>query len=429
MGTKFSGPRIFLVASALTLLVFVFVFVQAPVAAAQEPTAHAVVAAASSANLDARWTAWLGCWQLWEEQVDREAQPGREFPERTFVCLTPAERGSGITLRAVANGQVLVERALAGDGVRQDVVDGDCAGWEHSEWAAGGRRLFTRAELQCGDGPTRSVDGISLLASASTWVDIQLVDIGGQQHLEIRRYNPATEYQRQELLGSAFDTEIDPVVVREARRETAAPLSLPGVREAAEKAAPRVVEAMLVEMQPRFTLDADTLVALDDAGLDHQVIDLLVALAYPEQFVVESRSRGGGWSSGGGGGFGGYDSIWYNDLYPYYVTPLGYNRWRSGYSPYLYGYGGAASPFILLRDETTASSGRAITNRGYTRVTRSQAGGRQATARGGNGGGQGGASGRSGGSSSGGGVTSGGYRGGGGGASSGGGTRTATPRR
>ncbi len=423
MGTKFSGPRVFLVASALTMLVL------APAAAAQEPTPHANVAPSSTANLDARWTAWLGCWQLWEEQVDREAEPGREFPERTFVCLTPAERGSGITLRAVANGQVLVERGLAGDGVRQDVVDGDCAGWEHSEWAVGGRRLFTRAELQCGDGPTRSVDGISLLASASTWVDIQLVDIGGQQHLEIRRYNPATEHQRQELLGSAFDTEIDPVVVREARRETAAPLSLPGVREAAEKAAPRVVEAMLVEMQPRFTLDADTLVALDDAGLDHQVIDLLVALAYPEQFVVESRSRGGSWSSGGGGGFGGYDSIWYNDLYPYYVTPLGYNHWRSGYSPYLYGYGGAASPFILLRDDTTASSGRAIANRGYTRVTRSQAGGRQTTARGGNGGGQSGASGRSGGSSSGGGVTSGGYRGGGGGASSGGGTRTATPRR
>lgn len=418
MSTNISGPRACLAASALTLLAL------GP-AAAQEPASATDLAPSSAANVDSRWMPWLGCWQLWEEQVDREAQPGAEFPERTFVCVTPAERGSGITLRAVANGRVLVERELPGNGVRQEVAEGDCTGWERSEWAVSGRRLFTRAELQCGDGPTRSVDGISLLVSASTWVDIQLVDVGGQQHLEIRRYNPATEQQREELLGSKFDTQVDPGDVREARRETAAPLSLPGVREAAERAAPRVVEAMLVETQPRFNLDAATLVALDEAGIDHQVIDLLVALAYPEQFVVERRSRGGSWSGGGGGGFGRYyDPIWYNDLYPYYVTPLGYNHWRSGYSPYLYGYGGAASPFILLRDDATAPTGRAIANRGYTRVTRTPAGGRLATAGGGTGAGQSGssASGRSGGNSSGGRVTSGGYRGGGG-------TRTATPRR
>lgn len=416
MATNISGPRVCLVASLLTLMAL------AP-AVAQEPSSATDLAPSSAANLDPRWMPWLGCWQLWEEQLDREAQPGREFPERTFVCVTPAEHGSGITLRALANGRVLVERALAGDGVRQEVAEGDCTGWERNEWAASGRRLFTRAELQCGDGPTRSVDGISLLASASTWVDIQLVDIGGQQHLEIRRYNPATEQQREELLGSAFDAEVPANDVREARRATAAPLSLPGVREAAERAAPRVVEAMLVETQPRFDLDAGTLVALDEAGIDHQVIDLLVALAYPEQFVVERRSRGGSWS-GGGGSFGGYDPIWHNDLYPYYVTPLGYNYWRNGYSPYLYGYGGAASPFILLRNDATAPSGRAIANRGYTRVTRTSAGGREVTARGGNGAGQSGSSarGRSGGSSSGGRATSGGYRGGGG-------TRTATPRR
>ena len=57
-------------------------------------------------------------------------------------------------------------------------------------------------------------------------------------------------------------------------------------------------------------------------GINSGVIDLLVALSYPERFVVERRDRGGSWSSGGLGGFGGgfYDPVWYGDLYPYYIT-------------------------------------------------------------------------------------------------------------
>ena len=64
-------------------------------------------------------------------------------------------------------------------------------------------------------------------------------------------------------------------------------------------------QALLVETEPDLNLDSSALLALDDAGIDHAVIDLLVALSYPERFVVERRGRGGAWYSGSGGGFGG----------------------------------------------------------------------------------------------------------------------------
>ena len=126
-----------------------------------------------------------------------------------------------------------------------------------------------------------------------------------------------------------------------------------------------------METEPRLPLDRDALVALDDAGINGGVIDLLVALAYPDRFVVERRDQGGAWSSGGWGGFSGFhDPIWYSGhYYPYYVTPLGYYFWSRGYDPYL--FGGLGSPFVTVSDGgRTEERGRAVPGVGYTRVSR-----------------------------------------------------------
>ncbi len=192
---------------------------------------------------------------------------------------------------------------------------------------------------------------------------------------------------------------------------------------------------MLTETEPRLKLNAKTLIELDNAGIDGSVIDLLVALAYPERFVVERRSSGGGGYGGFRrfGNYSSYDPIWYRDLYPYYVTPLGYGGWLSGYSPYFYpNYG---NPFISIRNDGGGSqtSPRVIEDRGYTRVAPraiDRNSGRSASGSG--------TSGRTPGSSAprsrgggGGGVSSGGYSRGGGGddGGGGGGGRTAVPRR
>ena len=100
--------------------------------AAQDRSAAAALAAgraeAVAADPDARWLPWFGCWQLWEEQVERAAVGDSAFPERTVVCMTPttAADGAGARLAARGNGAVLVERTLVADGVRRDVADGEC---------------------------------------------------------------------------------------------------------------------------------------------------------------------------------------------------------------------------------------------------------------------------------------------------------------
>ena len=90
-------------------------------------------------SIDSRWLPWLGCWQLWEEQVEGSEQnpfdnEATAVIDRTSVCVTPTE--TGITLRATAGDRLLVERQLIADGQPHDVADEGCEGWERSECEA-----------------------------------------------------------------------------------------------------------------------------------------------------------------------------------------------------------------------------------------------------------------------------------------------------
>ena len=69
------------------------------------------------------------------------------------------------------------------------------------------------------------------------------------------------------------------------------------VMEANRSTAVRAVEALLVETEPKLRLNSEALAGLDDAGLDHDIIDLLVAQSFPDRFVIERRGRRGTWSS------------------------------------------------------------------------------------------------------------------------------------
>ena len=396
----------------------------------------APVAAGAAGELDARWRPWLGCWQLWEEQLDPsasdEVSETADLLERTLVCVRPEAEAGGVNLTAEAGDGLLVDRLLVADGVRRDVAETDCSGWERNEWSADGRRLFTEAEIRCSDQPARRMTGVSLMPSPATWADIQVIEVGGRQLVEVRRYAPLRPAEQDARLG-ADARGIDWTEVNDARRRAAARLDLPAVIDASERTSARAVEALLVETEPTLPLDGGALIALDDAGISGGVIDLLVALAYPDRFVVERRDRGGSWSSGGWRGFSGFhDPIWYNSYYPYYVTPLGYHFWSRGYyDPYL--YGGFATPFVVLADGggSNEPSSRAVPGVGFTRVSpRAVSGGGSGAVPGGgfvsSGGSSGGGS--SGGAVSRGGFSSGGSSGGGSRGGSGGG-RTAVPRR
>lgn len=342
-------------------------------------------------DVDTKWLAWTGCWQFVEEHLEPTAELNSQALDQTFVCLSPTKNRESVAIAVEANGKFLTNRTLVADGSKRTVTDNDCRGWENRSWSIDGRRLFTQAELTCGNEPLRRVNGISLFTSSGTWIDIQLIDTGDQQHLELRRYNAVAGKKRTTLLGYAALKPRETRAVIAARNVNTESLTVNDVLEATQQIDPRVVEALLTETQPRLYLNREVLIALDDAKVHSSVIDLLVALAYPDEFVVErqiSTNRGNQFilerriqQAGGSTTYQYYnfydrpiarsyyyDPIWYGDLYPYYVTPFGYGSWRTSYSPYFYGR--SRNPYVRFRGDTPRwrRQGRAVPPRSYTRV-------------------------------------------------------------
>jgi hypothetical protein len=421
------------------------------------------IAQESTGAFDSRWTPYLGCWTALQDQRFNSAPN----PAGTMVCVRPSGR-FGVAVTTTVDGKNVLEQTIVADGSPQAISQGDCTGTQTNDWSRDGERLFTRVELTCANRPKRSVSGIALLANGQ-WVDAQATIIDGNADVRLRRYRRSSD----QYTGPAG--------------MTTAPLSVEDIIEASGKVQSEALEAALDEANARFALNSRVLKQLADNGVAPNVIDLLVAQAYPEKFEVQRGVSSWGTSSSYGAASVGSTSLYMGStMYPfpmydpfyssyYYYSPFAYPYyWGPGYS-YRYGspfyrnyynynyfgysgpgyyYGGGSSrPSGGGRDaqpgspDSRGGDGVVVNGRGYTRVrpagsSNSSGGGDSATPTSRTGGSTRGVrsagdsgssssssspSSSSSSSSSSSGASSGGYSSGGGGGDSGGG-RTAQPR-
>ena len=318
---------------------------------------------------DARWTPFLGCFRLIEDEVrqpllgDPEeqggepAEPAEEDRPSGLVCLAP--EGDGVRLQTFSGDEAFLEEILTADGQKHDSALGKCRGWQRLDWSKDAAVLFTRSELLCDEGRTRSITGVSMLIDGSTWVELQSIGSGDGRAVLTRRFRAASEEVTRLRIPSLTEEQYREAV--EARFRTAtAPMSIEDVIEASARVAPEVLEAMLLERGGRFPLDGKSLVRLSEASVPPSVIDLMVALSFPDEFAVERASGGGG--GGMGWGYAGYDPFFDSAFaYPYYFAPFGYYYWYAPWNP-IY--------VVPPVDSPGATVGRAVEGRGYTRVTR-----------------------------------------------------------
>ena len=327
----------------------------------------ALAAPAAAQGTDSRWEAWAGCWELWTDAVREGAtgtarladgpnatQPRADMPR---VCVAPAS-GGGARFETTIRGQAALDQTIVPDGAERPIQDADCRGTQRAEWSRDGLRLLTHAEVTCrSDTDPRRVSGLAMLAANGDWLDIQAVEIGGRETVRVRRYQRAAGQPRapRALLAASI-------------------LTVDDVKEASGKLPARAIEAALVESGAGFDLTARTVIELDDAGVADSVIDLMVALSYPERFVVERTARG----SGGPGaplmtdpfmlGWAFGYPVWYDDFYysPYYYSPFAYSRF--GYRPYDVFYGGGIAVVPVSDEPQPSGAGRVVDGQGYTRV-------------------------------------------------------------
>jgi hypothetical protein len=411
---------------------------------AQAQITRSAPAMPATAQTDARFAHWLGCWRLEDDLVGTGAR----------VCITPDDQ-NGVKLQTLLGTVRGADEVIVPDGVARPISDPECKGTERAEWSRDSLRVFRYTDVTCGKDPARKVSSVAFLTKGPAWVNVQLVEGGPSKSVRVQRYRRALD---QTLSDGSRAPLPSARMLAGAPPQDGTDWNVGDVIEASAKLPADAVQAAITEDRGPYELNKRNLLAMNDAGVSEPVIDLMIALTYPQRFVVQ-RAGGSSYApsgiSMGGGWFDPFSSpMSYSSMYDcygmgyrtYYSTcsslysPYGYNSYYNGYN---YGYGGyngyypttyggwvALDPNAV--SPATSTEGRVVNGRGYTQVRPREA--EPSPVRSGNVGngaahdGGGSSSSGSGGTS---GVSSQGYSGGSsGGSSSGGdsGARTAVPR-
>jgi len=322
---------------------------------------------AAAQGTDPRWLPWLGCW----EAVD-------EVQDESMLCLRPLTDDVGVEMLAVTGGEVVSTETVRADGAMHETDREGCRGFDEAEFSSDGRRVYLRTEHLCEGQVRRETTGMIAMLSPTQWIDVRGVEYSGRSIAGAVRYRLAS-IDRAEAVGLGDIAAERALAVRTARMSAAIEPDVDDVIDAMGHVDKEVVRTWVAERNDRFELDSDALVRMADAGVPPEVIDVMVAVSYPDRFAVD-QDRGVSelepevdedWQ--GRRGYGGYRG-WFWD--PFYYSPWSYGFGRYGYGSYGYGYGYGYPyyyrPTVVVVQPKDGGGlvGRVVKGRGYTRSGR-----------------------------------------------------------
>jgi hypothetical protein len=356
-----------------------------PIGRSGTSLAFAFVAAAiipsaglSAQETDSRWLPWLGCWDAVAEDAP-------------MVCFLSGTEGEGVEIVTIIDGDVASRETILADGLNQSVSREGCEGWERTEFSDDRQRVYFQSELLCGENVSTRATGLMAMQTPFEWIDIKSMVVDGESAPFVMRYllasAPAVEAAGMSDITAGMERKI-----QAARYRASRPATIENVLEVSLRMDPAAVEAWLAELNQEFEVNAESLVEMADAGVPESVIDLMVAISFPDEFAIDRGPNGRGVNGLAGddvaygqsqyGSASSYYGRYYNDpffLGRYYSPFYGYRYSPFGYGP-IYGYGGFGvySPTVVVVDRrgddegTTRRRGRVVNGRGYSSGGRSR---------------------------------------------------------
>ena len=332
-----------------------------------------LVASAQNAQPDARWEALSGCW---------EPAPPQDTPasraQLPLTCIVPVQGRAAVDVLDIVDGRIMQRRTMLTTGERVQSKRDGCEGWESGEWAPSGTRIFLQSRFTCSGGIERRSNGIMDISASGDWLVVEGVAVGTSQEVQASRYVAAT---RPVLAPAEVLTALEGhrLSASTARMAATRPLTLNDVMDATSRLEPVVVESWLLERNESFDLNAKQLEHLSDAGVPPRVIDVMLALSYPDALRIEGITPAGDPVVGQdveqevrtpyGDPFYGPRYRYGGYFAPYgYYSPYGYSGYGFGLSPFGFGYRGGWRSVVVVRGSSTQSpEGKAVQGRGYTR--------------------------------------------------------------
>ena len=334
------------------MLLAVFIWLAPVTALADESTAR------SAEDVDARWLPWVGAWRM---VADADRETDKSSKEDYVLEILPGTDKQSVTMKSFRDDKLLLETRIAADGSRQALKDNRCSGWYQYSWSHTGKRLLFKSEAGCPAELPRTISGISVITDDGEWLDIQLLSSGEDHAISVRKYRTAS--------GTAGAAEsMGPNLTGRPQYLAATSLSVDEVIELSGKIPPDLLEAAIAEMQKPFTINSSTLRRLSNAGVEPQIVDLMVALSFPDKFRFNRR---------------GVSPVRQTQTFPervYYDSPyvwLPFGYW-SVYGPYsswywgtpIYGYWGPGWGWYPIGGggRRDYGGGMLINDRGFRRV-------------------------------------------------------------
>lgn len=358
--------------------------------------------AGGAQSVDSRWQAWIGCWA----PVLAENTAAHPLGAAVRVCVAPAPGSSAVEVTTINAGTVTHRTVIEANAQPRAVARDGCEGTETAWWSETGRRLYLRSSLTCADGTRRSSAGVLSFTEHRQWLDVRGLAInGGSSSIAVERF--ATVEAADSVSIPADVRSATPVrtpAAEYAAVAAASPLTLGDIAEVSTHLEAGVASAWLVERTRGLTLafNGKKLAALADHGVPAPVIDVAVALAYPDVFGIASDSREAQrrfgvqarasqaptragyrgmpidalyydpcfWSLDSWYYYGGYGRR-YGACYPYGYYGYGYGSPYGWYGPYGGTYYLGGPRVVLIQNSsgspgTLSSHGRVVKGQGYT---------------------------------------------------------------
>lgn len=376
---------------------------------------------AQEPNTRLGWQAYLGCWARPANNPVDVDRPEEEAVDDGVLCFVAS--GEDVEMVTIVDGAITHREPFPADGQPRMVEQDGCTGTETSRFSHDQRRIYVTSEATCQDGTPRRSTGIISMPGPSEWLDVRAMEVDGRATAWAQWYQRTSDSALREVGLQSGEME-GPVALRAAGSYLSSQITVDDVIDASHNVHPEAVSAWLAQAaRPFARLDADALIRLDDAGVPGSVIDVVVAISFPQRFALNREDLYAD-DYGEVGGVRAARTIWVDRLYsPFYSGyGYGYYPYRSyyGWSGYGWGYpggwygGGGYYRPVVVNVTPRSGGGRVVAGRGY-RGPRTGIGGTR-------GGSTGAWVGSSGGSRSGSGVSR-------GGSGSSGGSRSARPRR
>jgi hypothetical protein len=285
------------------------------------------------------------------------------------------EEGSGVELVTWAGGEVISTEIIQADGMPRQSEREGCSGMEEADFSAMGGRVYLKADYVCEGGERRAATGLMAMLNPMEWLDVKVVQAAGQKVPWTLRYRLA---RASRVAETGMENVVAPraMAVKGARIAASRKIMVDDIVEAVGKVDAEAVEALIVERGDPLDVNADVLLALSDAGVSESVIDLVVAVSYPDRFAVKPgsveqiRPERTGYAYPGAYGRPYRYSFWNPYFYDPFYSGYGYYGGYGGY--YGYGYGGGyyrpTTVVVQPRPSGPSQRGRVVKGRGYTRT-------------------------------------------------------------